>query len=165
MKLLLVVALLGCMVAWAQADDAPTHSCGALQKFKIKRQWRTAYGEGKHRLEFALHFWTRFFKGHPKDRDGFQKFRGDNIYSPQFQAFSQRRFAAFGMVIDTTDDPEALKIMLEYAKADDKATGIKPEFYEDTRDALMETLGEYLGSRLDWGAWTDCLNLLMSTLK
>jgi hemoglobin-like flavoprotein len=175
MKLLLAVALLGCMVAWAYADDStheeepiedPTkHSCGPLQKFKIKRQWRQAFGEGKHRLEFALHFWTRFFKGHPKDREGFKDVRGDNIYSPQFQAFGQRRLNAFGMVVDTSDDPEALKVVLEYVKADDKVLHIKPEFYEDTRDALMETLGEYLGSSLDWDAWIDCLNTLMAALK
>lgn len=170
--MLLVVVLLGCTVAaWAEEEstmleeDPLKHSCGPLQKIKIKRQWRAAYGEGSHRLEFATHFWSRFFKGHPKDREGFKEFRGDNIYSPQFQAFSQRRLAAFGMVIETTDDPEALKVMLEYAKADDKSHGIKPEFYEDTRDALMETLGEYLGSHLDWDAWTDCLNLLLNSLK
>jgi len=163
--LLLAVALLGCMVAWAQADDAPTHSCGPLQKIKLRRQWNKAFGEGKHRLEFALHVWNHFFKDYPKARDLFAKFRGDNVYSPQFQAMSQRMMATFGMIISTTDDPEANKILIANVKTDHSERGIKPEFYDAFRDVLLETLPEYLGTHLDWDAWTDCLNLLLSALK
>jgi len=175
MKLLLAVALLGCMVAWAYADDStheeepiedPTkHSCGPLQKFKIKRQWEQAIGEGKHRLEFALHFWNHFFKDYPKARDIFSKYRGDNVYSPQFQAMSQRLLASIGMIISSTDDPEALKVIVANVKTNNAERGVKPEFYDAFRDVLLETLPEYLGTALDWDAWTDCLNALLSALK
>jgi hemoglobin-like flavoprotein len=164
MKLLLACVVLGCVAAWAAADEE-NHTCGSLEKIKVRRQWEEAYGEGRHRLDFALHFWSRFFKDHPKARDAFKAVRGDNIYSDKFQAFSQRRLAALGMVIETTDDPEALKVMAEYAKADDKAAGVGPEFYDDIRISLLETLAEYIGNHFDWDAWNDCLTALVAGLK
>jgi len=173
--LLLTVALLGCMVAWAYADDSadeekpiedPTkHSCGPLQKLKIKRQWRQAFGEGSKRLEFSLHFWISFFRDMPKAREMFKNFRGDNIYSPQFQAESLRRLAGFSMIVDTTDDPEALKIMLEAFKAEDKAGGFTEEYNQAGFAALLETLAQHLGSNFDWDAWVDCLTSLATAVS
>jgi hemoglobin-like flavoprotein len=167
MKLLLVVAVLGFMAACALAEEehAEEHTCGPLEKIKVRRQWTKAYGEGKHRLEFGLHIWNHFFKDFPKARDMFKKYRGDNVYSPQFQAMSQRLLAAFGMIIDTTDDPEALKVIVEHVKVEHAEKGVKPEFYDAFRDELLETLPEYLGTHLDWDAWTSCLNQLIAALK
>lgn len=164
---MLVVAALGCMVTCSLADvDAhPESTCGPLQKIKVRRQWAKAFGEGSHRLEFALHFWTHFFKDYPKARDVFKDFRGDNIYSPQFQAMGQRLLSSFGMIIDTADDPEALKVMIDAVKIDHAERGVKAEFYDAFRDELLETLPEYLGTHLDWDAWTDCLNALLANLK
>jgi len=167
MKLILVVAVLGCMVACSLADEDahPESTCGPLQKIKVKRQWDKAFGEGSHRLEFAQHFWTHFFKDNPKARDLYKKFRSDNIYSPEFQAASQRIFNTLTMIIDTADDPEVLKVIVANAKADDTETGVKKEYLDPFRDSLLETLPEYLGTHLDWDAWTDCLNSLFSALQ
>jgi len=172
MKLLLVgVFLLGCaVVAWADEEvttleeDPLKHSCGPLQKVKVKRQWAKAYGEGSHRLEFGLKFWNKFFWAMPKARELFKNFRGDNVYSPQFQAESQRRFAAFSMIVDTTDDPEALKIILTDLKAQDKASGFTEEYNQAGMAALMETLAEYLDTHFDWDAWVDCLTALATAV-
>jgi hemoglobin-like flavoprotein len=164
MKLVLVIAVLGCLAACALADDDHV-TCGPLQKIKVKRQWDKAFGEGSHRLEFALHFWNHFFKDYPKAREVFKDFRGDNVYSPEFQALGQRVLESFTMIVDTTDDPEALKIMVEAIKVDHAEKGVKPEFYTAFRDELLETLPEYLGTHLDWDAWTACLNALIENLK
>jgi hemoglobin-like flavoprotein len=164
MKLMLVIALLGCLAACALADEEKL-TCGPLQKIKVKRQWDKAYGEGSHRLEFALHFWNHFFKDNPAARDIFKDFRGDNIYSPEFQAYSQRMFETLTMIIDTTDDPEALKVIIAKTKENHVAAGIKPEFYDPFRDSLLETLPEYLGTHLDWDAWTVCFDNLIAGLQ
>jgi len=163
MKLLLLVGVLGCLAVCSLADTE--HKCGPLQKIKVRRQWAKAFGEGSERLEFAIHLWNTFFKAFPKAREMFSKYRGDNIYSPEFQASSQRILGAFGMLIETADDPEALKVLLGSVKADHLDKGIRPEFYEALRDELLESLPKYLGHRLDWDAWNDCLTALIENLK
>ena len=163
MKLLLVVLVLGCLAACTLADRE--HKCGPLQKIKVNRQWNKAFGEGSDRLEFAIRLWKTFFKAFPKAREMFSKYRGDNIYSPEFQASSQRILGAFSMLIETADDSEALKVLLGNVKADHAEKGIRPEFYEALRDELLEVLPKYLGSRLDYDAWYDCLTALIDNLK
>jgi len=164
MKLQLFVAvIIGCLAVSCLADTAP--KCGPLQKIKLRRQWDRAFGEGSHRLEFAIHLWNTFFKAFPKAREMFSKYRGDNIYSAEFQASSQRILGAFAMLIETTDDPEALKVLLEKVKADHAEKGIRPEFYEALRDELLEALPKYLGAHLDFDAWNGCLTALIEKLK
>lgn len=162
MKLLLLALVLGCLAACSLADTE--HKCGPLQKIKLRRQWNRAFGEGSHRLEFAINLWHTFFKAFPRAREMFSKYRGDNIYSPQFQALSQRVLGAFAMLIETTDDPEALKVLLANVKADHTEKGIRPEFYEALRDELLEVLPKYLKAHFDYDAWHDCLNTLVEHL-
>jgi hemoglobin-like flavoprotein len=164
MKLLWFAALFVC-VALAMADDNPHYKCGPLQKVKVRRQWDHAYGDGKHRLEFANHVFHKFFHDYPKAREMFAKFRSENIYSPEFQAMAQRLLESFSMVIDTADDPEVLKVMFQVVKVDHKEKGVKPEFYDAFRDELMEVLAENLGTHLDWDAWMGCTNLIIENLK
>jgi len=163
MKLLLLALVLGCLAVSAMADS--DHKCGPLQKIKVNRQWNKAFGEGSDRLEFAIHLWNTFFKAFPKAREMFSEHRGDNIYSPEFQASSQRILGTFAMLIETADDPEALKVLLGSVKADHTEKGIKPEFYEAIRDELIEALPKYLKNHFDYDAWMDCLTELIDNLK
>jgi len=163
MKVLLGALVVGCLVVCALAERE--HKCGPLQKIKVRRQWERAFGEGSHRLEFAVHLWNTFFKQYPKARGMFGKYRGDNIYSAEFQASSQRILGKFGMIIESSDDPEALDVLLRNIKADHVVKGIKPEYYEAFRDELLEALPKYLGSHLDWDAWMDCLTALINNLR
>jgi len=165
MKVLLVVALLVC-VACVFADDKPEdhQKCLPLQKIKVRRQWAQAYGEGKHRIEFAQHFYRKLFKEFPKARDMYSKFRSDNIYSPEFVAFTQRLFETLTMIIDTMDDPEANKVIVAKLKVTLAERGVKPEFHSAFRDELMETIPEFLETHFDWDAWMGCLNALINAL-
>lgn len=161
--LLAVAVLLGVTLVALADDDKP--KCGPLQKLKIKRQWDKAYGEAHHRAEFSVHLWNHFFKDHPAARDLYKKFRGDNVYHPRFQAFSSRALETLTMIIDTTDDPEALKEIIKFVKADDAEQGVTHEYYDGFLASLLETLAEYLDTHLDWDAWTACLNQLEEATK
>jgi len=162
--LLLVCTLLGCLVACALASSEG-HKCGPLAKIKVRRQWDKAYGEGSHRLDFGIHFWHHLFKDYPKARETFQKFRSDNIYSSEFQAMGSRLLGAFGMLIETTDDPEALKVLIQNVKTTNAEKGVDAELYNEIHEELLETIPEYLGAHFDWDAWNDCLHDLIAALK
>jgi len=163
MKLLLIATLLGCLVACTLASD-DGHKCGPLAKIKVRRQWDKAFGEGSHRLDFAIHFWHHLFKDYPKARETFKAFRSDNIYSATFQAHSQRLLGAFGMLIESTDDPAALKVLIARVKAEHAEKGIDAELYNEIHEELLETVPEYLGNHFDWDAWNDCLKELITAL-
>jgi hemoglobin-like flavoprotein len=163
MKVLLLSVLLGCLVACVLASE--DHKCGPLAKIKVRRQWDAAYGEGSHRLDFGIHFWHHLFKDYPKARDTFKKFRSDNIYSAEFQALGSRLLGAFGMLIETTDDPEALKVLIGKVKTDHAEKGVDAALYDEIHEELLETIPEYLGAHFDWDAWNDCLHDLVAALK
>jgi hemoglobin-like flavoprotein len=163
MKLLLLCALVGCLVVLTVASE--DHKCGPLAKIKVRRQWDKAYGEGSHRLDFGIHFWHHLFKDHPKARETFKKFRADNIYSPEFQAHSSRLLGAFGMLIESTDDPEALKVLIQNVKTVNAEKGVDAELYNEIHEEFLETIPEYLGAHFDYDAWNDCLHDLTAALK
>jgi len=164
MKLLLVLVV--AMAAYVVADDdkQDKHECGILEMVKVRRQWAECFGEGEHRLQFGLHLFQRLFKAHPEARAQFSNFRGDNIYSPVFQAHGQRILQALGLLIETTDEQDILKELLGSVKEYLTSKGIKPEFYGHFRDALLETLPDYLENHLDWDAWFPCVNTLIDKL-
>jgi hemoglobin-like flavoprotein len=165
MKYILAVLALVALVAMVMAEEDEHYKCGPLQKFKVKRQWDVAYGEGKHRLQFALHIFHRLFRDYPAAREPLKAFRSDNIYSPEFQALAQRILRNMNMVIDTADDPEVEKVMYEVAKATHGKYGIKPEMLPAIRDVIMESLEESLGTHLDWDSWMGCFNLVIKNLS
>jgi len=163
MKWLVAVVVLG--LAACVMGDEPKRECGPLEKVHVKRQWEAAFGEGEHRLEFALHLFNHLFKDYPKAREMFSAYRGDNVYSPVFQAHAQRILNSLTMLIETADDPEALAVLEEQVQKNLAATGIKPEFYDAFRDELLDTLPEYLEIHLDWDAWHACLDDIIEVLQ
>ena len=170
MKTVLAVAILGCLAVAVYAENTDDHwedehKCTPLKKFKVWRQWSTAWGEGRHRLEFSTKVWSNFFRAYPKAREMFPNHVADNIYAPKWQAIGQRVLSAFGMAIDTADDLEALKVMIQVVKTRHAEKGIKPEFYEAFRDELLHTLPDFLGIHFDYAAWHDCLDALVAALK
>jgi len=177
MKVWLVAAMLLVAAAYVsadhhgnyQADDAaddhavPT-KCGPLERIKVRRQWSQAFGEGNHRQEFANHLYSNIFKAYPKARDLVKKYRGDNIYSPEFQAFAQRTLNGLSMIIATSDDQPTLDALVADIKARNAERKVPAEYFEHFRDEFLETLPEYLHTHLDWDAWTVCLNELIAAL-
>jgi len=153
----------GMMAACALADDKLT--CGLLERVKVRRQWAHAYGDSEHRLDFVIAVWNNFFKAYPKARELFAKRRGDNIYSPEFQAHGHRVLAALGMLIQTGDDVDVLKVMLEALKKSHAERGIKAEYYEAFRDELLHTLPEYVGRHFDYDSWRPCLDAIIAGFK
>jgi hemoglobin-like flavoprotein len=162
MKLLLVVAVLGCLALSALADK-PT--CGPLQKLKVKQQWDRAYGEGSHRLEFGIRLFNNMFKAYPKARELFASSRGDNVYSPEFQAISQRVLRNVGEVIESGDDREVQEVIIAGAKTVHGELGIKSEYLDAFRDIMLETLPEFVGPHLDWDAWHSCFDAVIAAFK
>jgi hemoglobin-like flavoprotein len=159
---LALLALLGVLVTYCAAEE---HTCGYLERVKVRRQWAHAYGDGEHRLDFVVAVWTNFFKAYPKARDLFAKHRGDNVYSSEFQAHGHRILGAIGMLLNTGDDVPTLKAMLEAMKKKAAEKGIKPEHYDAFRDELLTTLPDFVGRHFDYDAWRPCMDLIISGLK
>jgi hemoglobin-like flavoprotein len=159
MKLVLAVVLCVCLA------QAYAESCDALQRFKVKQQWGHAFGDAHERLEFGLKLWNSFFHDYPKLRELFKRVHGDNTYSPEFEAHSQRVLGGLDMTISLVDDPPALIAQLAHLKAQHAERNVKAEYYEAFRDELLQVLPDYLGTKLDYAAWMECMTLLISGIK
>lgn len=158
MKLVLAVVLL--CVAYTAADD-----CDALQRFKVKHQWAEAFGTGHHRVEFGVKVFRGFFKDHPAARTLFVNVNGANIYSPEFEAHAERVLGGLDMTIGLLDDQEALTAQLAHLKAQHKERNIANEYYSFFAEELLDVLPEYLGTKLDFAAWTACTKKLIAAIS
>jgi hemoglobin-like flavoprotein len=158
MKLLLVVVVCLC-AAQAYAE------CNAMARFKVKHQWQEAFGAAHHRLEFGLNLWNHIFHDHPALRGLFKRVHGDNAYSNEFQAHAQRVLSALDMTISLLDDQATLTAQLAHLKSQHDERDIKPEYYQAFTDELLTVLPDYLGTRLDFGAWTDCMKVITDGIK
>lgn len=158
MKLLAAIVLSTC-VAYALGD------CTPLQRFKVVHQWHEAFGTGHHRLEFGLNLWNHIFEVAPALRAVFARVNGNNVYSPEFEAHAQRVLGGLEMTISLLDDQAALDAQLAHLKSQHKDRGVKPEYYDTFRDELLQVLPDYLGTKLDFQAWTDCFNLIAAGIK
>jgi len=159
MKLLLAVVLSVCL-AYVAADE-----CGPLERFKVKHQWSEAFGEGHHRVEFGVKLFRNLFHDHPETKAYFTRVNADNIYSPEFEAHSQRLLAGFDIAIGLLDDQPALVAQLAHLKDKHKDRNIKAEYYQYLVDEVLDVLPSYLGLKLDYGAWSVCLKRLVAALS
>lgn len=158
MKLVLAVVLSMC-VAHALAD------CDALQRFKVKHQWAEAFGSAHHRLDFGLKLWNNIFKDYSDLRGLFKRVNGENTYSPEFEAHAQRVLSGLDMTISLLDDQEALTAQLAHLKSQHVERNVKAEYYDAFRAELLGVLPDYLGTKLDFSAWNECLKLITSNIK
>lgn len=157
MKLILAVVL--SLVAFAFAEN-----CDVLQRVRISRQWRKAYGTGSHRLDFGLKIFKHLFDNHPQARALFADHHSDNVYSPEFEAYSERITNEFDIVISLLDDPAALKAQVNHLKAKLTKKHITPEQLTAFGKNTLEVLPEYIGNHFDHSAWTDCMKRLKAAL-
>jgi hemoglobin-like flavoprotein len=154
MKLLVAVVVCLC-AAQAYAE------CNSMARFKVKHQWQEAFGQARNRLEFGLTLWNSIFHDHPETRDLFKRVHGDNPYSNEFEAHSQRVLGALDMTISMLDDQATLTAQLAHLKGQHAERNVKPEFYTAfTEELLAAVLPKYLGTRLDYGAWKDCMGVI-----
>jgi hemoglobin-like flavoprotein len=158
MKLVLAVVLALCVVQ-AYAD------CSALARFKVKHQWAEAFGSGHGRVEFALKLWNSVFHDHPELRGLFKRVNGDNTYSPEFEAHAQRVLGGLDMTISLLDDQAALDAQLAHLKAQHAERNVKGDFYTAFIEELLGVLPDYLGTKLDFGAWTECMKVVTDGIK
>jgi hemoglobin-like flavoprotein len=159
MKVALVAIIFACAVVYCNAD------CSALERFKVKHQWQEAFGTGRHRIDFGIKFFNNIFKDYPGARDFFKRVRGDNVYSAEFEAHAERVLSGLDMSISLLDDEAALKAQLAHLKAQHQERKIEAKYFDIFRDELLRTLPFYLGSRLDWDAWTHCFDYLSAGIK
>jgi hemoglobin-like flavoprotein len=157
MKLILAVVL--SLVAFAVADN-----CDVLQRIRISRQWRKAYGTGSHRLDLGLKIFKHLFDNHPNARALFADHNSDNVYSHEFQAYAGRITNEFDIVISLLDEPVALKAQVNHLKAKLTKKHITPEQLTVFGKNTLEVLPEYIGNHFDQSAWTDCLKRLKAAL-
>jgi len=158
MKLVVSVVLLA-FVAFVAADN-----CDSLQRFKIKHQWSEAFGEGHHRLEFAVKLFKGLFHDYPELVESFAAVGGENIYSPQFEAYAERVLAQFDILVGLLDDQATLEAQVKHLASRVKDKDFKPEQFQKFGKEILDVLPEYLGTRLDYGAWTACLKNLKVAL-
>lgn len=158
MKFVLAIVLSVC-VAFAAADN-----CDSLQRFKVKHQWSEAFGSGHHRVEFGVKIFRALFKDHPESRSLFARVNGANVYSPEFEAHAERVLGGLDMTIGLLDDPEALKAQLTHLKDQHKERNVKPEYYTYFGEELLDLLNEYLGTKVDFEAWTACYKNFVSAI-
>jgi len=159
MKLLLAVVFsIGLAFAAAEGD------CDSLERFKVKHQWSEAFGEGHHRIEFGVKIFKGLFHDHPETRAYFTRVNGNNIHSPEFEAHSQRLLAGLDIAIGLLDDRPTLLAQLAHLKDKHKDRKIKPEYYSFLGDQILDVLPSYLGTRLDYGAWSACYKKLIASL-
>lgn len=159
MKLVLAIVLSLCVAATFAGE------CGPLQRFKVTHQWHEAFGTGHNRLEFGLKLWNAIFHDAPALRALFKRVNGDNTYSPEFEAHAQRVLGGLEMTISLLDDQPALAAQLAHLKAQHVERNVKPEYYETFRDELLQVLPDYLGTKLDFEAWTVCFNSFIAAIK
>jgi hemoglobin-like flavoprotein len=158
MKLVLAVVLL--CVAYTVADD-----CDPLQRFKVKHQWAEAFGTGHHRVEFGVKVFRHFFKDHPEARKLFTRVNGANVFSPEFEAHAERVLGGLDMTIGLLDDQPALAAQLAHLKEQHKERKIPNEFYSFFAEELLDVLPDYLGTKLDFEAWTACTKKLVAAIS
>jgi len=161
MKLLLAVVLCVC-VAQAYGDAS---ECDALERFKVKNQWREAFGSNHERVEFALKLWNAIFKDNANLRGVFKRVNGDNTYSPEFEAHAQRVLGGLEMTISLLDDQSALDAQLAHLKSQHAERNLQAAYYTAFTDELLLVLPDYLGTVLDYKAWKDCLGLITDGMK
>nr|4U8U_D Chain D, Globin d Chain [Glossoscolex paulistus]4U8U_H Chain H, Globin d Chain [Glossoscolex paulistus]4U8U_L Chain L, Globin d Chain [Glossoscolex paulistus]4U8U_S Chain S, Globin d Chain [Glossoscolex paulistus]4U8U_W Chain W, Globin d Chain [Glossoscolex paulistus]4U8U_a Chain a, Globin d Chain [Glossoscolex paulistus]4U8U_h Chain h, Globin d Chain [Glossoscolex paulistus]4U8U_l Chain l, Globin d Chain [Glossoscolex paulistus]4U8U_p Chain p, Globin d Chain [Glossoscolex paulistus] len=139
--------------------------CSILELLKVKNQWREAFGEGHHRVQFGLELWKRFFDTHPEVKGLFKGVNGDNIYSPEFAAHAERVLSGLDMTIGLLDDTNAFKAQVTHLHSQHVERSINPEFYEHFLGALLHVLPKYLGTKLDQDAWTKCFHTIADGIK
>jgi hemoglobin-like flavoprotein len=159
MKLLLAVVFSVCL-AFVAADG----DCDSLERFKVKHQWSEAFGEGHHRVDFGVKLFKNLFHDHPELKQYFTRVNADNIYSPEFQAHAQRLLAGLDIAIGLLDDQPALVAQLGHLKNKHKDRNIKPEYYSYLGEELLDILPSYLGTKLDFAAWSACYKKLIAAL-
>jgi hemoglobin-like flavoprotein len=154
MKVVLAVVL--CMLV----AEAYGGSCDALARFKVKHQWAEAFGDSHERLDFGLKLWNSIFRDAPDLRGLFKRVNGDNAYSPEFEAHSQRVLGGLDMTISLLDDQPALDAQLAHLKSQHAERNIKTDYYAVFVNELLSVLPDYLGTKLDFKAWSECLGVI-----
>lgn len=159
MKLVLAVVLSLC-VAYATAEG-----CDPLQRFKVQHQWHESFGSGHQRLEFGIKLFASLFHDHPETRALFGRVNGDNIYSAEFKAHAERVLGGLDMTIGLLDDPTAVAAQLAHLKEQHKTRNIKTDYYKFLGQELLDLLPEYLGTKLDYAAFSDCYAKLVAGIS
>jgi len=139
--------------------------CDQLEGLKVKLQWAEAFGKAHDRVLFGLKLWKSIIHDHPEIKKVFERVHGDNIYSPEFEAHSQRVLSGLDMTISTLDDTDLLNAQLAHLKGQHAERHLQPEYFNWFNHHLIEVLGETLGTSLDFAAWTDCLNHITEGIK
>lgn len=151
----LCVVLLG-LVVYATAD------CGILERLKVKRQWSQAFGEGEQREEFGLKLWVDIFQNAPAARGLFARVHGDNEFSDEFAAHSQRVLSGLDMLISLMDDEAVMNAELAHLKSQHDGRSIAAENYQVFKTSLGHTLAKSLGRFFAKDAWDACFDVFVT---
>jgi len=149
----LILVLLG-LVAYASAD------CNILERLKVKRQWSQAFGTGGARQDFGLTLWTNLFALAPEARALFSGVNGDNEFSDEFKAHSQRVLGGLDMSISLLDDEATLNAQLAHLKMQHDDRGIAADNFDTFRFALGKALAKTLGRSFAKEAWDNCYEII-----
>nr|WKD64892.1 globin D1 [Lumbricus terrestris] len=158
MKVFLAVFLLA-FATYVSAE------CLVTESLKVKLQWASAFGHAHERVAFGLELWRDIIDDHPEIKAPFSRVRGDNIYSPEFGAHSQRVLSGLDITISMLDTPDMLAAQLAHLKVQHVERNLKPEFFDIFLKHLLHVLGDRLGTHFDFGAWHDCVDQIIDGIK
>jgi hemoglobin-like flavoprotein len=158
MKVFVAVFLLA-FAACVSAD------CSVTETLKVKSQWGKAFGQAHDRLAFGLDLWRDILREHPEIKEPFGRVRGDNIYSPEFGAHSQRVLSGLDITVSMLDTPDMLAAQLAHLKSQHVERNLKPEFFDIFLKHLLHILGQKLGTNFDFAAWHDCVDQIIDGIK
>lgn len=148
-----LIVLVAC-VAYVAAD------CGPLQRIKVKHQWSEAYGStAEQREHFGTDMWIEIFKAEPKSKELFTRVRGENVYSPEFQAHIVRVLGGLDMSISLLNNEETLNAQLNHLNTQHKTRGIPAEYFDLFEGVLLSTVAHTLDG-YDQDAWQSCFRVI-----
>jgi NAD(P)H-flavin reductase/hemoglobin-like flavoprotein len=123
---------------------------------RLKRSWALVTAQGTDKV--ALRFYSRLFTAAPETRA---------MFPLSMAAQRDRLVAALGFTVANVDDLDRLAPYLQQLGRDHRRFGVQPEHYAPVGDALLATLGDFLGR--DWTLglaqdWADAYALVASTM-
>jgi len=147
-----VIVFLAALVAAASASG-----CDPLTRLKVKGQWRRAYSSGSDRENFAQALWRAIFAQAPEARALFENVGGSDTSSGKFKAFAERQLAGLDSALSVLDQPEILKVQVEFMRNIHTSRNVPEKYYAVFRNALAHVLPAQLGRCWDKEAWKACL--------
>lgn len=129
----------------------------------MKKEWAAVFGTSLNRGTFGNRVWKSMYKVQPDTAKFFERVDGNNIYSPKFNAHSQRVLGGLDICIALLDDPATLDAQLARLKEQHIPRGVTMEYFEKLHEVILDIMPDYMGGNYhNYQSWVDCLGVIRS---